>query len=131
MRASYEDRQKAIATWIKSIPLVRFGLTLGAGIVSTTIGAVILFFTYLGVRVPDTSDAVMIAWINLLTVSAGIAGITNGVVVISIAFARLDKISITAPGGSGFALEMGDEPDEPVQPKTDVTVNVNPGALEK
>lgn len=111
-----DDRLKAVFTALQALPLIRFALMLGGGVVATGGAAWVLWLVGHGLW--PTGEPVAIARINAL-MGLGMASMTIIVVVMfALAFGKISDLSITTPAGSMSMKVDDDEPAPPAQTMT-------------
>lgn len=99
-------------TALQSLPLIRFALMLGGGMVASAGGGWMMWLIGHG-RWPST-EAVAIARINALTALGCGCLVIIGVVMIALAFGRVGRVAVTTAAGS---LDLRfDEKDPPAAP---------------
>lgn len=115
MGASRDDRLKALFTALKALPLIRFALMLGGGVVAT--GGATWVLALIGHGLWPTGEAVALARINaLMALGMGSMSVI-GLVMVALAFGKISDLSITTPAGS-VSMKVDDDDPPPAQTMT-------------
>ncbi len=114
--------QRWIFNGLRSLPLIRFALMLGGGVVSTVGAAWLIALLGLNTGRWPSGEAVAIARINGLTMLGIGALILIGIVLVALAWGKLDRLNLNI-GGNSVEIDFDDEPERVT---TTTTTEVKP-----
>lgn len=129
MGASREDRLKALFTALQALPLVRFALMLGGGMMAT--GGVTWAYLLLGHGTWPIGEAVALARINAIMLLGMSSMTVIGIVMVALAFGKLTDLNITTPAGSvSLKVDDDDPPPAPAAPTMTMTMSATPAPVQ-
>lgn len=111
----------AILNALRDLPLIRFALMLGGGMVSTAGAAWLIIL--IGHGKWFNSEATAVARINGLTMLGIGCLVLIGIVLVALAWGKLDKLNLNVGGNS---VELDFEDEKPVEVETTTTTKVKP-----
>ena len=113
----------AVLSALRGLPLIRFALMLGGGMVATAGAAWLIIL--IGHGRWFNSEATAVARINGLTMLGIGCLVLIGIVLVALAWGRLDKLSFNVAGNS-VDLDFEDEKPPPAAITTTTTTEVKP-----
>lgn len=97
---------------LKSLPAVRFAISLGGGMVMTLFSVWVTWVLAYDPWPKDVAEARVKALGFALVVALGLIGI----VLVSTAFGKIGKVAVTLPTGGGAEIDFDDDPPPPAGP---------------